>query len=143
MTDGTSEPYWHTLTPEKALLARVFVDHCREISDEARVESTLPVVTALAFYLQREYNTLLQFFEDAEDQEEQEEGGRDWEQDILEKEFVIKEMLRLAVGLDYSDEIGRRKMWGLAREFPFFLDPLVSVSRPWHLYPFFLWLFFR
>jgi condensin complex subunit 3 len=30
-------------------------------------------------------------------------------------EFVIGEMLRLAVHLDYADEIGRRKMFALVR----------------------------
>lgn len=32
-------------------------------------------------------------------------------------EFTIGEMLRMAVNLDYADEIGRRKMFQLVREF--------------------------
>jgi condensin complex subunit 3 len=35
----------------------------------------------------------------------------------MDKEFVIGEMLKLAVNLDYTDEIGRRKMFSLVREF--------------------------
>ena len=35
---------------------------------------------------------------------------------IFDKEFVIAELLKLAVHLDYSDEIGRRKMFQLVRE---------------------------
>lgn len=33
-----------------------------------------------------------------------------------DKESVITELLKLAVHLDYSDEIGRRKMFQLVRE---------------------------
>lgn len=35
----------------------------------------------------------------------------------MDREFVIGEMLKLAVNLDYTDEIGRRKMFSLVREF--------------------------
>jgi condensin complex subunit 3 len=33
-----------------------------------------------------------------------------------DKEFAISELLKLAVNLDYADEIGRRKMFGLVRK---------------------------
>lgn len=35
---------------------------------------------------------------------------------LLDAEFVIAEMLKLAVNLDYADEIGRRKMFQLVRD---------------------------
>ena len=38
------------------------------------------------------------------------------EDERLDKEFVIGEMLKLVVNLDYADEIGRRKMFSLVRE---------------------------
>lgn len=36
--------------------------------------------------------------------------------DYVEKGFVVAELCRVAVGLDYADEIGRRKMFQLASE---------------------------
>lgn len=33
-------------------------------------------------------------------------------------EFTVAQLLKLAVNLDYSDEIGRRKMYGLVRMYP-------------------------
>ena len=37
------------MTPEKAFLARIFVDYCVSQKDDRRLEAALPVVTALAF----------------------------------------------------------------------------------------------
>jgi len=49
-----------------------------------------------------------------------EEGDHDnrmrREDERLDKEFVIGEMLKLAVNLDYADKIGCRKMFSLVRE---------------------------
>jgi condensin complex subunit 3 len=60
----------------------------------------VPVVTALAFYIQDEYNKMVNSEE---------------EEDILNRSFIVGELLRLAINLDYADEIGRRKMFQLAR----------------------------
>jgi condensin complex subunit 3 len=38
------------------------------------------------------------------------------EDERLDKEFVIGEMLKLTVNLDYADEIGCRKMFSLVHE---------------------------
>ncbi|KAJ3556048.1 hypothetical protein NM688_g2240 [Phlebia brevispora] len=88
-----------------------------QFGDEARLENSLPVVTALAFRIQTAYNDLLLELQDEEEElllrgeipEEREESR-------MEREFVIGELLRLAVNLDYADEIGRRKMFQLVRD---------------------------
>ncbi|WWC72552.1 uncharacterized protein I206_106514 [Kwoniella pini CBS 10737] len=98
-----SEEYWKSLTPEKAFLSRVFVDHCINNKDDSRVEEVLPVVTALAFTIQDEYNKLVG-------------STNDGDQDVTDRTFIVGELLKLAVNLDYADEIGRRKMFQLARE---------------------------
>jgi len=116
-----ADSYWTSLTPETAFLARVFVDHCKVTKDDARLEAALPVVTALAFRIQEAYNDLL---EDMHNEEEErvirdlsEEERIKLEDERMDKEFIIGEMLKLAVNLDYTDEIGRRKMFSLVREF--------------------------
>lgn len=115
------DDYWVNLTPESAFLARVFVDHCKATKDEVRLEAALPVVTALAFRIQDAYNKLLEGNDiDAEERllgsiSEAELTRR--EEERHDKEFVISELLKLAVNLDYTDEIGRRKMFQLVREF--------------------------
>ncbi|KAF8494799.1 nuclear condensing complex subunit [Gautieria morchelliformis] len=114
------EAFWNELTPEKAFLIRVFVEHCINTKDDGRLESSLPVVTALAFKIQAAYNRLLEQIQADEEarllgkyNEEEQEAN---EEARADQEFVIGEMLRLAVNLDYADEIGRRKMFGLVRE---------------------------
>ncbi|KAH9837531.1 nuclear condensing complex subunit [Rhodofomes roseus] len=122
---GFEDEYWEALTPERTFLARVFVDHCVAQKDDARLETVLPVVTALAFRIQATYNELLaRIQQDEEDrllrsgmsgEDEDEERARR-EEERMDGEFVIGEMLRLAVNLDYADEIGRRKMFQLVRD---------------------------
>ncbi|OXB39504.1 hypothetical protein LQV05_000649 [Cryptococcus neoformans] len=99
------DEYWTTLTPEKSFLVRVFVDRCITIKDTARLEDSIPVVTALAFRVQEEYNKLVQAVNEGAD-----------DATLMERTFIVGELLKLAVNLDYADEIGRRKMFQLARE---------------------------
>ncbi|KAI0941839.1 hypothetical protein AcV7_002413 [Taiwanofungus camphoratus] len=121
--------FWAALTPEKAFLARVFTEHCAAIQDNARLESALPVVTAMAFRIQAAYNALIALVhaeeeaqllragmrdEKAAEDEEEERARR--EEERMDGESIIGEMLRLAVGLDYADEIGRRRMFQLVRD---------------------------
>jgi condensin complex subunit 3 len=113
------------MTPEKAFLTRIFVDHCVSTKDDRRLENALPVVTSLAFRIQTAYNHLIEEIE-AEEEEmalrgdmqdvEEDELRAKREEARLDQEFIIGEMLRMSVNLDYADEIGRRKMFQLVRE---------------------------
>ena len=112
-----TEGYWSTLNPEKAFLARVFVEHCKNIKDYAKLENALPVVTLIAFRIQEAYNHLIENITSqdghAEDLDNEETDRR--EDERIARELVISELLKLAVNLDYSDEIGRRKTFQLVR----------------------------
>ena len=65
----------------------------------------MPVVTALVMCTQDEYNKLA----NAMNEENVEEG------DTAEQAFIVGELLRLSVNLDYADETGRRAMHDLTR----------------------------
>lgn len=114
------DSYWTELpTPEKAFLARVFADHCVATKDEARMESTLPVVTTFAFRIQLAYNHLIECDRRLDDEAnpfESIEERRKVEDKILDYEFVVGELFKLALNMDYADEIGRRKMFALVGE---------------------------
>ncbi len=115
-----SEKYWDKLDPERAFLARVFVDHCISVKDEKRLEEALPTVSILATIIHKAWNDLsaayqnfiddklVREFDDIELQEKEDE--------LCDKEAILAEMLKMAVNLDYSDEIGRRVMFPLVRE---------------------------
>ena len=115
------EEYWSELTPERAFLARVFIDKCVAKDHRNKVDSTLPVTTAMAFRIQDAYNALVQHIHEDEalmqdpeaDEDEEERAAR--EDARLDRELTIGELLKLAVNLDYGDEIGRRKMFQLVR----------------------------
>ena len=85
------------------------------MQDEARLEAALPVVTNVAFSIENSYKSLSDMCsEDATDIDDAERIRR--EDARFDKVSVIVELLKLAVHLDYSDEIGRRKMFQLVRE---------------------------
>lgn len=115
-----ADDYWTCLTPQSAFLARVFVDHCTSNKDEARLENALPVVTALAFRIQEAYNNYLDNVRNAAEEsvlrDMSEEECVKREEKKTESLLMIGEMLKLALNLDYADEIGRRKMFKLIRE---------------------------
>lgn len=119
----TPGDYWDSLTPEKAFLARAFTEYCVKTKHEARVEAVLPVVTALAFRIQTSFNTLIEHSKQASEYQEEHNPfeaspNRDanWEAEQLDLEFIVDQLFKIAVNLDYGDEIGRRKMFILVRE---------------------------
>lgn len=80
----------------------MYFNHLRENGD-ARLADIEPVVTALAYFMQAEWTKLVVLLE-AEEREEV---------DQLMQEFVVGQLVQMAVHLDYGDEIGRRKMFEL------------------------------
>ena len=114
--------YWEHLTPESAVLSRVFVEHCVKNNMEARLEAAqLPVVTAFAFHIQEAYNKLLGVLEQIETAKlvnagKLSEDDDELEEELAKKEVVLGELLRIALKLDYGDEIGRRKVFSVVSE---------------------------
>ncbi|KAM6503310.1 Nuclear condensing complex subunit [Amanita muscaria] len=115
------EVYWKELTPESSVLARAFVEH---YDSETRLEAAaLPVVTAFAFYIQEAYNSLLEVLQEEENarlrhaaEAEDEEEAEKREEELAKKEVVLGELLRMALKLDYMDEIGRRKVFSVVKD---------------------------
>ncbi|KAJ3856574.1 nuclear condensing complex subunit [Lentinula lateritia] len=126
-----NDTYWTSLSPEKAFLARTCVEFCESRKDDARLEAILPVVTSFAFRLQEHFNDLVDsirsFDQDACNLDDE---ARYLRQDELDgRESVVMEMLKIAISLDYGDEIGRRKMDSLTRDMlihDFLPDDLVA-----------------
>ncbi|KAK7023043.1 nuclear condensing complex subunit [Favolaschia claudopus] len=117
-----SEDYWRNLTPESAVLARAFLERSLADKREDRLESaSLPVVTAFAFHIQEAYNQLLAALDDAEvarslNDNPDDELPEDIEEELAKREVILGELLRMAVKLDYMDEIGRRKVYTVTRD---------------------------
>lgn len=109
------DAFWDSLTPESVFLARSFNDFCRQ-DGEAKLgslaEEKMPEVTKLAFFLQRYMNNLI----DCLKRNDGNGSGEGEDEDTVEFEFVVEQLLHIAKSLDYSDEVGRRKMFSLMRE---------------------------
>lgn len=107
------DPFWDQLTPESIFMARSFNDFCKQEGEgkfERLIEEKMPEVTKLAFFLQRYTNNLVDILRSNSTRDEGEED------DTVEQEFVVEQLLQIAKTLDYSDEVGRRKMFALLRE---------------------------
>ncbi|KAI4155300.1 MAG: hypothetical protein LQ341_000212 [Variospora aurantia] len=107
------DAFWDRLTPESVFVARSFNDFCKEETGtfELLAEEKMPEVTKLAFFLQRYTNDLVNRMRYNNAMTESEE-----QEDTVEKEFIVEQLLHIAKALDYTDEIGRRKMFSLLRE---------------------------
>ena len=111
---GFDDPFWDSLSPESAFMVRSFNDYCHHRGDkkhEQLVEEKMPEVTKLAFFLQRYANDLVKTLRNSYAQINGEEDV-----DTVEQEFIVEQLLQIAQTLDYSDEVGRRKMFSLLRE---------------------------
>ena len=76
----------------------------------------------MAFHIQHAYNnvvTLSQTIDDNNDEESYQ---------LSNKQFVLSELLKLALNLDYGDEIGRRKMFNLMRKYNVYIKQRSSIS---------------
>ncbi|KAK4049423.1 chromosome condensation complex Condensin, subunit G [Microbotryomycetes sp. JL201] len=94
-----------SLTPWTAFTARTYFEYLRK-NEDVGLDDVEPVVTALAYHLQAAWTKLVVSLE-AEEQDEVKQ---------LMQEFVVGEIAKIAIDLDYGDEIGRRKMFELMRE---------------------------
>ncbi|OCH86273.1 hypothetical protein OBBRIDRAFT_248641 [Obba rivulosa] len=120
--------FWDDITPESALIARIFHAYCLDNNGEAQMEAAnIPVVTAMAFHIQTACNNLLDAIEELEDaglrgelagsaEDHKDKSLGKLEESIIERAFIVAELLRLAARRDYSDEIGRRKVFAVVRE---------------------------
>lgn len=108
--------FWETLSAESVFMVRSFNQFCRTEGNgryESLVEEKLPEVTKLAFYLERYVKVLIDAIRRIEEKEVDEDEE---EEDTVEQEFIVEQLLHIALTLDYSDEVGRRKMFALLRQ---------------------------
>ncbi|KAG9787282.1 ARM repeat-containing protein, partial [Aureobasidium melanogenum] len=105
------DEFWDTLTPESAFMARTFNDYCLQDPDcLAMLDDKMPEVTRLGFHLQKHINELLVKVQCANEHDSDEKAAEQAEQ-----EFIVEQLLYIAQTLDYTDEVGRRKMFSLLR----------------------------
>lgn len=110
------DQFWNTLSSESVFMARSLNDYCRSVGTakmEALLEEKMPEVTKLAYYLERYIRVLIEALKRIATQELEEDVE---EEDTVEQEFIVEQMLHIAQSLDYSDEVGRRKMFSLLRQ---------------------------
>ena len=107
-----NDEFWDHLSPESVFMARSFNDFCRESNEKLRVliEEKMPELTKFAFFIQGYVESLTIGLQ------HKSLGLENEEHDTVEQEFIVEQLLHMAKTLDYTDEVGRRKMFALLRE---------------------------
>lgn len=100
------EAFWNDLTPESAFVARTFNEFSQQ---SASYEDKMPELTRFAYLLQTNTNVLVERVQQAAFEP-------DAEEESIQQEFIVEQLLHIALTLDYSDEVGRRTMFSLMRE---------------------------
>ncbi|KAF2791705.1 condensin complex component cnd3 [Melanomma pulvis-pyrius CBS 109.77] len=115
------DDFWNELTPESSFLARSLNDYCQNAQDDRvqeMLEAKMPEVTKFAYHIRTHLRHLITFIqEDATRDEPNEEAA----EEAAEQEFVVEQLLYMALTLDYSDEMGRRQIYQIMRE---------AIARP-------------
>ncbi|KAI2601893.1 condensin subunit Cnd3 [Hypoxylon sp. NC1633] len=110
------DSFWETLSAESVFIARSFNHFCRTEGNgkyESLMDEKLPEVTKVAFFLERYLNVLIKAIRRVNSKDN---GNEDEEEDTVEQEFIVEQLLHIILTLDYSDEVGRRKMFALLRQ---------------------------
>lgn len=101
--------FWAGLSVESAFVARSFYDYCSQDPERrAEAEDRMPEVTRFGYHLQIHLNQLLELLALPDEEVDEEKS--------IEEEFIVEQLLHIAHFLDYTDEIGRRKLFSLLRE---------------------------
>jgi condensin complex subunit 3 len=80
------------------------------------LEMKMPEVTKFGFLLEIQINKLIECVRGAASGGPDGDGDEEMEEESVQREFIVEQMLHMAISFDYSDEVGRRKMFGLMRE---------------------------
>ncbi|OJD32998.1 nuclear condensin complex subunit [Diplodia corticola] len=108
------DSFWDDLAPESAFIARSFNDFCRNSGDsrlQTILEDKMPEVTKYGYLIQKHIQKLIQGV-----QKVAEDDDPEVEEETVQQEFCVEQLFHIALTLDYTDEIGRRKMFSTMRE---------------------------
>ncbi|TFK22118.1 hypothetical protein FA15DRAFT_714661 [Coprinopsis marcescibilis] len=97
------DKYWREIRPENAIIARSFVEYCRDNKIDAMLDDKLPTVASMAGLIRDHYRNLTDAYGSVESNNrirEYQEAG----------EAILSELLIIAALLDFSDHIGNQAM---------------------------------
>ncbi|KAF2702985.1 hypothetical protein K504DRAFT_485993 [Pleomassaria siparia CBS 279.74] len=110
------DDYWNELTAESAFLVRSLNDYGQVTRDgrvQEMIEEKMPELVQFAFHVQTHMNALVTLVHEDFARGEPDEEAMDI---IADKEFVVEQLLHMALTLDYADKIGRQQMYQIMRE---------------------------
>jgi condensin complex subunit 3 len=69
-----------------------------------------------AFVVQRELNSLMELVDKVAIMDEDDPEAEEAQEDVEDQDFIVQQLLYIALTLDYTDEMGRRQMYNIMRE---------------------------
>ncbi|KAH7135185.1 condensin complex component cnd3 [Dendryphion nanum] len=109
------DDFWRDLSSESAFIARSFNDYCLSTQDEQLRDEKIPEVARLAYFIQERLNALVPLEREVAIRENDDPEYQELAERVEEEEFIMEQLLHIALTLDYSDEVGRRMIFNLMR----------------------------
>ena len=113
------DDFWRDLEPASAFVVRSLHDYLQDTDNEQvrdMLEDKFPTVKHLAFHMRDKINAAIQATEKMaviDDDDPEVDEAREIAEDC---NFVARQLMHVCLSLDYSDEMGRRNMYGIMRE---------------------------
>lgn len=110
--------FWKELDSQQAFVARTLNDYCNKVEDDRlreMLEDKMPEVTMFAFVVEKHLNSLMELVDKVAVMEDDDPETEEAQEDVEEQDFIVQQLLHIALTLDYSDEVGRRQMYNIMR----------------------------
>lgn len=110
--------FWNELDSQQAFIARSLNEYGVKVDDDrlrVKIEDKMPEVKMFAFIVESHLNKLVQLVDKVAVMEEDDPEAEDAQADVEEQDFVVQQLLHIAITLDYSDEVGRLQMYSIMR----------------------------
>lgn len=111
--------FWNNLDGNTAFIARTFNDYCHSVENANAVdmiEDKMPEVTMFAYIILKNLNRLLDLAQRHESIDQEDPDYSMVTEDLEEQDFQTRQLLHIALTLDYTDEVGRLQMYNIMRE---------------------------
>jgi condensin complex subunit 3 len=107
--------FWKELDSQQAFVARTLNDYCNQVEDDGLHDDKMPEITMFAFVVEKHLNSLMELVDKLAVMEEDDPEAEEAQEDVEEQDFIVQQLLHIALTLDYSDEVGRRQMYNIMR----------------------------
>ncbi|KAF2646801.1 ARM repeat-containing protein [Massarina eburnea CBS 473.64] len=111
--------FWNELDAQRAFVARTLNDYCNNTEEDRvrdKLEDKIPEVLVLAEVINKHLKRLMDLVEKRANMTDDDSEIEEVDEDQEGMDFVVQQLLHIALTLDYTDVYGRQRMMLIMRE---------------------------